>query len=117
MRISIPAIAAAFALVLAAPAAAAWTVLEDLPSTVGPRPAGSPAMARAKDWAVKTFTDLGFTNIKVEEFAKPSWTRGAESASIIGPYPFQLSILGLGRTLPTPKKGIEAEVVVFKSYA
>ena len=25
----------------------------------------------------KTFTDLGFVNVKVEEFAKPSWTRGA----------------------------------------
>src|SRR3990167_4965732 len=70
----------------------AWTVLEDLTSTVGPRLVGSPGMARAKDWAVKTFTDLGFTNIKVGEFAKPSWTRGAESASIIGPYPFQLGL-------------------------
>ena len=95
----------------------AWTVLEDLTSTVGPRLVGSPGMARAKDWAVKTFTDLGFTNVKVEEFAKPSWARGAESASITGPYPFQLSIMGLGRTVPTPAKGIEAEVVVFKSYA
>src|SRR3990167_10607489 len=95
----------------------AWTVLEDLTTTVGPRLVGSPGMARAKDCAVKTLTDMGFTNVKVEEFAKPSWTRGAESASIVGPYPFQLSIIGLGRTVPTPKKGIEAEVVVFKSYA
>ena len=95
----------------------AWTVLEDLTTTVGPRLVGSPGMARAKDWAVKTLTDMGFTNVKVEEFAKPSWARGAESASIVGPYPFQLSILGLGRTAPTPAKGIEAEVVVFRSYA
>ena len=42
----------------------AWTVLEDLTSTVGPRLVGSPGMARAKDWAVKTFTDLGFVNVK-----------------------------------------------------
>lgn len=95
----------------------AWTVLEDLTTTVGPRLVGTPGMARAKDWGVKTFTDLGFTNIKVEEFAKPAWIRGAESASITGPYPFQLSIIGLGGTIPTPAKGIEAEVVVFKSYA
>ncbi|CAN1545563.1 Iap Predicted aminopeptidases [Caulobacteraceae bacterium] len=95
----------------------AWTVLEDLTTTVGPRLVGTPGMARAKDWAVKTFTDLGFVNIKVEEFAKPSWIRGAESASITGPYPFQLSIIGLGGTVPTPAKGIEAEVVVFGSYA
>jgi hypothetical protein len=95
----------------------AWTVLEDLTTGIGPRLVGSPGMARARDWAVKTFTDLGFTDIKVEEFAKPSWTRGAESASIVAPYPMQLQILGLGGTIPTPAKGIEAEIVVFRSYA
>ena len=95
----------------------AWTVLEDLTTEVGPRLVGTPGMARAKDWAVATFTELGFTNIKVEEFAKPAWIRGAESASITGPYPFQLSIIVLGGTVPTPAKGIEAEVVVFRSYA
>lgn len=134
MRISLLAFAAALA--VAAPAIAAepadtaavlrdkaltdttaWTVLEDLTTTVGPRLVGSPGMARAKDWAVKTLTDMGFTNVKVEEFAKPSWARGTESASIVGPYPFQLSIIGLGGTVPTPAKGIEAEVVVFRSYA
>jgi len=91
----------------------AWTVLEDLTTGVGPRPVGSPAMTRAKDWGVETFRKLGFTNIKVEAFAKPSWTRGAESAAIVGPYPFKLSILGLGGTVPTPAKGVEAEIVVF----
>ena len=97
--------------------ATAWTILDDLTTGVGPRQVGSPAMVRAKDWAVKTLTAYGFTNITVEEFAKPSWTRGAESASIVGPYPFKLSILGLGGTVPTPAKGIEAEIVVFRSYA
>ncbi|MDO8295575.1 MAG: M20/M25/M40 family metallo-hydrolase [Caulobacter sp.] len=95
----------------------AWTVLEDLTTGIGPRLVGSPGMARAKDWGVKTLTDMGFVNVKVEEFAKPSWIRGAESASITGPYPFELSIIGLGGTVPTPAKGVEAEVVVFKSYA
>lgn len=95
----------------------AWTVLEDLTTTVGPRPTGSPGMTLAKAWAVRTFQDLGFTNIRVEEFAKPSWTRGAESAAIVAPHPFQLSILGLGGTVPTPEGGIEAEIVVFQSYA
>ncbi|MES2033867.1 MAG: M20/M25/M40 family metallo-hydrolase [Pseudomonadota bacterium] len=91
----------------------AWTVLEDLTTGVGPRPVGSPAMTRAKDWGVETFRKLGFTNIKVESFAKPSWARGAESASIVGPYPFKLSILGLGGTVPTAASGVEAEIVVF----
>jgi Zn-dependent M28 family amino/carboxypeptidase len=95
----------------------AWNVLESLTTEIGPRPAGSAGMARAKDWAVAKFTALGFKNIKVEEFAKPSWARGEESAEIVGPYPFKLSIIGLGGTVPTPAEGITAPIVVFPSYA
>ncbi|MBX3480427.1 MAG: M20/M25/M40 family metallo-hydrolase [Caulobacter sp.] len=95
----------------------AWTVVESLTTDVGPRLVGSPGMARAKDWAVKQFEALGFSNIKVEEFAKSSWTRGAESASIVAPYELPLSIIGLGRTVPTPKGGVEGEIVVFDAYA
>jgi len=95
----------------------AWTVLESLTTEIGPRLVGTPAMTRAKDWGVATFESLGFSNIRVEAFAKPSWVRGAESASITGPYELPLAILGLGGSVPTPAKGIEAEVVVFPAYA
>ncbi|ATQ43794.1 M28 family peptidase [Caulobacter mirabilis] len=134
MRISLLALAASLALSTAAVAAepvdtaaalrdkalvdqTAWTVLDDLTTGIGPRPVGSPAMARAKDWGVDTLKKLGFENIRVEEFAKPSWARGPESASVVAPYPFRLSIIGLGNSVPTPAKGIEAEIVVFKAYA
>jgi Zn-dependent M28 family amino/carboxypeptidase len=95
----------------------AWTVLESLTTDIGPRLVGSPSMARAKDWAVKRFEALGFTNVKVEEFAKPNWVRGPESAAIVAPYDLPLSIIGLGGSVPTPAKGIEAEIVVFAAYA
>jgi Zn-dependent M28 family amino/carboxypeptidase len=95
----------------------AWDITEDLTTTIGPRIVGSPAMARAKDWSVAKFKALGFTNVKVEEFAKPSWTRGAESAELVAPYPMKLAIVGLGRTVPTPPEGIEAEVALFRTYA
>jgi Zn-dependent M28 family amino/carboxypeptidase len=95
----------------------AWDITEDLTTNIGPRVVGSPAMARAKDWGVAKFKALGFTNIKVEEFAKPSWTRGEESAQLVAPYPMKLDIVGLGRTVPTPPEGIEAEVALFRTYA
>ena len=95
----------------------AWDITEDLTTSIGPRLVGSPAMARAKDWSVAKFKALGFTNVKVEEFAKPSWTRGEESAELVAPYPMKLNIVGLGRTLPTPAGGIEADVALFKTYA
>ncbi|ADG09647.1 peptidase M28 [Caulobacter segnis ATCC 21756] len=95
----------------------AWDITEDLTTSIGPRVVGSPAMERAKDWAVAKFKALGFTNIKVEEFAKPSWTRGEESAQLVAPYPMKLDIVGLGRTVSTPPGGIEAEVALFRTYA
>ena len=95
----------------------AWDITEDLTTNIGPRLVGSPAMARAKDWGAAKFKALGFTNIKVEEFAKPSWTRGEESAELVGPYPMKLGIVGLGRTVPTPIGGIEADVALFKTFA
>jgi hypothetical protein len=95
----------------------AWNVLETLTSEIGPRPIGSPAYARSREWAVAKLKALGFTNVHVETFPKPAWIRGAESAEIVGPYPQKLAVIGLGYSLPTPKGGIEAPVAVFGSYA
>lgn len=127
--------ACAAALIAAAPAAAAdfardaqtvrdkaltdptaWNVLESLTTEVGPRPIGTPAMSRARDWGVAKLKALGFENVHVEEFTTRAWVRGAESAEVVGPYPQKLSILGLGGSAPTPPGGLEAEIVVFKSY-
>jgi len=94
----------------------AWDITESLTSEVGPRMAGSPAMERARDWAVAKFKELGFENIKVEAFTTPTWSRGAESAEVVGPWPQKLAILGLGGSSPTPAGGLTAPIVVFKSY-
>jgi Zn-dependent M28 family amino/carboxypeptidase len=95
----------------------AYSLVESLTTEIGPRPAGSPAAARARDWGVAKLKSLGFTNVHAEAFAKPSWTRGPESAEITAPYPQKLAILGLGGSVPTPPGGIEAEAVVFRSLA
>src|SRR3989344_409596 len=75
-----------------------------------------PAMERARDWSVAKFKELGFENIKVEAFTTPAWSRGAESAEVVGPWPHKLAILGLGNSSPTPAGGLTAPIVVFKSY-
>ena len=95
----------------------AWNILESLTTEVGPRLAGTPAAERARDWGVAKLRELGFTNIRVEPFPIQSWVRGAESAEVISPYPQKLTILGLGRSPPTPREGIEAPIVVFSTYA
>jgi Zn-dependent M28 family amino/carboxypeptidase len=95
----------------------AWTLLQSLTSEIGPRPAGSPAAARARDWAVARMTALGFTNVHVEPFAKAAWLRDAESAEVVAPVPQKLALLGLGHSVPTPPGGITAEIVVLNSLA
>jgi Zn-dependent M28 family amino/carboxypeptidase len=94
----------------------AWRVVESLTTEVGARPVGSPAMARARDWGVATLTALGFENVHVEEFRTKAWSRGEESAEIVGPAPQKLQILGLGSSAPTPKGGLTAEIAVFATY-
>jgi hypothetical protein len=93
----------------------AWDITEDLTTEVGQRLAGTAAEARARDWAVKRLTALGFANVRVESFALPVWERGAESAAIVAPYPQEMVIDALGNSASTPAGGIEAEVVGFPS--
>ena len=95
----------------------AWNVLESLTTEIGPRPAGSPAAQRARDWALAKLRALGFANVHAEPFAKPSWGRGEEWAQVVRPYPQPLAVIGLGGSVSTPPRGIEADIVVLKSYA
>jgi hypothetical protein len=91
----------------------AWSVLESLTTEIGPRPAGSPAAARARDWGVAKLTALGFANVQVEAFPKKAWLRDAEAGEVVSPFPHRLALLGLGNGIPTPPEGITAQVVVF----
>src|ERR1700679_3638340 len=95
----------------------AYDVLESLTTEIGPRPAGSSAQMRARDWALAKMKGLGFTNVHAEPFPKQAWLRDAEGAEILSPFPQKLAILGLGNSVPTPPEGITAELVVLKSMA
>ena len=95
----------------------AHELVTSLATEVGARPAGSPAAAKARDWAVGQLTRLGFQNIRVEPFEITAWTRGREEAEIMAPQRRRLTILGLGGAAPTPPGGVEGEVAVFHSFA
>jgi hypothetical protein len=94
----------------------AWNVVESLTTEVGARPVGSPAMERAKDWGVAKLKALGFENVHVEPFTTAAWSRGAEHAEVVAPFPQKLHILGLGKSSPTPPGGLSAPIVVFRTY-
>lgn len=94
----------------------AYQLVESLTTQVGPRPAGTEADTRARAWAVKQFRDLGFSNVRDEPFKLTAWIRGTESAHIVSPFPQQLTMTGLGRSIGTSKSGLEAEVVRFENF-
>src|SRR5215210_1803389 len=95
----------------------AWDIVEGLTTEVGQRLAGTEAEARARDWAVRRLTALGFSNVHVEPFDMPVWVRGEERAEIVSPFPQSLVLTALGNSGATPPGGITAEVVAFDSVA
>ncbi len=93
----------------------AWDIVEGLTTEVGPRLAGTEAEARAREWAVKKLTSMGFANVRVEPFDMPVWVRGQESAEIVAPFPQRMVVAALGNSGSTGPEGITGEIVAFDS--
>jgi hypothetical protein len=93
----------------------AWDIAEGLTTEVGQRLAATDAEARAREWALKRLTAMGFANVHVEPFTMPEWTRGAESAEIVSPFPQRMAITALGYSGSTPPQGVTGEIVYFES--
>src|SRR6478672_362647 len=94
----------------------AWDRLATLTDTIGNRLSGSPALDRAIQWAVTEMTRDGLDNVHTEPVMVPKWVRGAESAEIVEPVRHQIGMLGLGDSVGTPSEGLQAEVIVVKSF-
>ncbi len=92
-----------------------WDLVESLTTEIGPRLAGSDAEARARNWAVAKLTELGFTNVHIEEFELEGWRRGEISLHVGDPYPQRLVATALGGSIGTPVGGIEASIVRFET--
>src|SRR6059058_1174796 len=93
----------------------AWDIVEALTTEVGQRLAATEAEARARDWAVRRLKALGFSNVHVEPFDMPVWTRGAESAEIVSPFPQNLVVAALGYSASTGPAGVTGEIAYFDS--
>ncbi|MBC9031809.1 M20/M25/M40 family metallo-hydrolase [Sphingomonas sp. JC676] len=96
---------------------AAWDIVEGLTTEVGQRLAATDAEARARAWAVKKLTALGFQNVHIETYKMPLWVRGAETAEVVGPSAQKLTIAALGNSGTTGPAGVDAEVAYFPTLA
>jgi carboxypeptidase Q len=94
----------------------AWQRLAELTDAFGSRFSGSDNLNRAIDWSVARMKKDGLDNVRAEPVMVPHWVRGQESAAIVLPQQDQLPVLGLGGSVPTPRGGIEADVLVVGSF-
>lgn len=96
---------------------AAYQRIARLVDTFGPRMSGSENLERAIDWIVDEMKRDGLENVHTEPVTVTHWVRGTESAELLAPRRMQLHMLGLGRSVGTPKAGIRAPVLVVRSFA
>lgn len=94
----------------------AYDITESLTTEIGPRVGGSPEEAKAREWAVAKFKEIGLENVRIEPFTMPYWERGIETASIVSPNPQPLYITSLGGSVATPYNGVEADIAYFPTF-
>ena len=95
----------------------AWNRLAEMTDKFGNRISGSENLERTIDWIIAQMKKDGLENVRGEKVMVPHWVRGEESASLISPRATPLHMIGLGRSIGTPKAGITAPVIVVSSFA
>ncbi|WP_093664294.1 M20/M25/M40 family metallo-hydrolase [Sphingomonas gellani] len=94
----------------------AYSIVEALTTEIGPRPDGSDAQARSRQWAVTRLNALGFRNVRIEPYELHNvWERGEERAELVGANAQSLRVTALGNSGATPAAGMTAPVVFFPS--
>src|SRR5688572_5611489 len=95
----------------------AWKRAAELTDTFGHRLSGSQSLERALDWIIAEMKKDQLQNVRGEPVMVPRWVRGQESARLISPRATPLHMIGLGRSIGTPARGITAEVLVVDDFA
>ena len=90
-----------------------YDLLYDISKNVGQRLSGSDGAKKAVDWSKRVMEEYGFDSVYLQEVMVPHWERGdlEECFYYIGGEKTNLTILGAGGTISTPKEGYTAEVV------
>ena len=74
--------------------------------TFGPRLSGSRNLENSIDWILNKMEEDDLENVRGERVKVPTWIRGKESATILKPFKRNLSMLGLGGSIATPRGGL-----------
>jgi carboxypeptidase Q len=90
--------------------------LAALADTIGPRLCGNESLTKAVDWVQNVMKMEGLENVHAEPVQIPHWVRGEERVVLIQPRYTKLSMLGLGNSVGTGPNGIQAPVLVVRSF-
>ena len=90
--------------------------LADFVDKFGSRLTGSQNLENAIDYMLNALSKDGLENVHGEKVTVPHWVRGKESAQLVKPRQYSMSILGLGYSVGTPPNGITAEAIVVRSF-
>jgi carboxypeptidase Q len=90
--------------------------LAALADTIGPRLCGNESLTAAINWVQNGMINEALDNVHIEEVQIPHWVRGNERAQLLQPRNTKLSMLGLGNSIGTGPKGIQAPVLVVRSF-
>ena len=93
-----------------------WQRLATLTDRFGARQSGSAALEQAIAWAADEMRRDGLEQVHTEPVMVPRWVRGQESAELVAPSRLPIVMLGLGNSVGTPAEGIEADVLVVRSW-
>lgn len=86
--------------------------LRRLTDEIGGRLTGSPAMAKAVEWAVAAFRDAGVDDVHTENFVIPhTWSEGATHADLLSGSAFPVHAVSVAWSPATAPGGIEADLV------
>ncbi|MEC7736310.1 MAG: M20/M25/M40 family metallo-hydrolase, partial [Candidatus Neomarinimicrobiota bacterium] len=94
----------------------AYNRLAYLCDTFGPRLSGSKNLENAINWILKEMKKDGLVHVQGERVKVPAWIRGKESITLLKPFKKDLTMLGLGGSIATPRAGIVAEVMVVDDF-
>lgn len=91
--------------------------LQTMCDRFGHRLSGSDALERTLDWLEKQLKQDRFDHVVRQPVWVPVWVRGNESAVLLTPRSHKLAMLGLGGSIGTGKRGLEAAVIPVTDFA
>lgn len=97
----------------------AFNNLANMTDNIGHRMLGSEGLNQAVDFMVDKMKRYGLENVRAENvpISSNSWVRGEEHAMLLTPRRKKIAVLGFGGSVGTAPSGVEAPVLVVRSFS